>query len=283
MPGVHGIGGLLAGRKKCQGPVLLAVLRWWTSRGPLASFEKDENCKLLRHLSQRWGRRLVHVFDRGYCGSPWLGALRSFDVRFIVRFKHRFHLLDAQGDKRAAWKLARGKVGQAPRSIYDAVHHRNVAGSVLFFSVSHPDFPEWPFTLVVGRRKGLEPIYLLTNEAVNTAEDAWTVVFAYMRRWRIEMAFRHLKSDMGIQSLRVYGWEERLKLLGLLTLAYGFLMTLMVESMRTARDWLLDFACPRRGSRLRLVEVPLSRVRVALSKLWLACPCWFVRRGHLLL
>ena len=283
MPGLHGIGGVLAGRKKCQGPVLLAVLRWWTSRGPLASFEKDENCKLLRHLSQRWGRRLVHVFDRGYCGSPWLGALRGFDVRFIVRFKHRFHLLDARGEKRAAWKLARGRVGQGPRTIYDAVHRRQVAGSVLFFQVTHPDFADWPLTLVVGRRKGLEPIYLLTNEAVSTAEDAWKVVFAYMRRWRIEMAFRHLKSDMGIQSLRVYGWEDRLKLLGLLTLAYGFLMTLMAESMRIARDWLLDVACHRRGQRLRQVEVPLSRVRVALSKLWLMYPCWFVRRGCLLL
>ena len=262
---------------------MLAVLRWWTSRGERASFEKDENCKLLRHLSECWGWRLVHVFDRGYCGSPWLGALRGFEVRFIVRFKPRYHLVDPHGEKRAAWKLARGKVGQAARTIYDAVHHRNVAGSVLFFTVAHPDFPEWPLTLVVGRRKELEPIYLLTNEEGKTAEEAWKVVFAYMRRWRIKMAFRHLKSDMGIQSLRVYGWQERLKLLGLLTLAYGFLMTLMAESMGTARDWLLDVACHRRGQRLRLVEVPLSRGRMALSKLWLAFPCWFVRRGHCLL
>src|SRR5689334_21626098 len=94
-----------------------------------------------------------------------------------------------------------------------------------------------------------------------------------------EMAFRHLKSDMGVQSLRVYAWEDRLKLLGLLTLAYGFLMELMRDPLKKARDWLLDFACPRRGSRLREVEVPLSRLRLALSKLWLAFPCWFVRRG----
>jgi Transposase DDE domain len=283
VPGLHGIGGLLAGRKKRQGPVMLSVLRWWSSRGAWASFEKDENCKLLRQLSERWGRRLVHVFDRGYCGGPWLGALRCFNIRFIVRFKHRYHLLDSQGEKRAAWKIARGKVGQAPRTIYDAVHRCHVQGSVLAFQVTHPDFPDWPLTLVVGRRKGLEPIYLLTNEEVNTAEDAWKVVLAYIRRWRIEMAFRHLKSDMGIQSLRVYAWEDRLKLLGLLTLAYGFLMDLMAESLRKARDWLLDFACHRRGQRLREVEVPLSRLRLALSKLWLAFPCWFVRRGRFLL
>lgn len=279
VPGLHGIGGVLAGRKKRQGPIMLAVLRWWSSRGVWASWERDEHCKLLRQLAERWERRLVHVFDRGYGNGRWLGALRAFNVRFIVRFKHRLHLLDALGAKRAAWTLARGKKGLAPRTIYDAVHHCNVEGSVLFFPVTHPDFPDWPVTLVVGRRKGLEPIYLLTNEPVNTAEDAWRVVFAYIRRWRIEMAFRHLKSDMGVQSLRVYAWEDRLKLLGLLTLAYGFLMELMREPLRKARDWLLDFVCPRRGQRLREVEVPLSRLRLALSKLWLAFPCWFVRRG----
>lgn len=217
--------------------------------------------------------------DRGYGNSRWLGALRHFNVRFIVRFKHRLHLLDALGVKRAAWTIARGKKGLAPRTIYDAVHHRNVTGHVLFFPVTHPEYPDWSLTLVVGRRKGLEPIYLLTNEAVTTAEEAWRVVLAYIRRWRIEMAFRHLKSDMGVQSLRVYAWEDRLKLLGLLTLAYGFLMELMREPLKKARDWLLAFICPRRGSRLREVELPFSRLRLALSKLWLAFPCWFVRRG----
>jgi len=281
VPGLHGIGLLLAGRKKEQGPPQLAGIRWWTSRGALASHEKDENCRLLRLTSALFGSRVLHVFDRGYCGSPWLGALFCFQVRFLQRFKHRNHLVDEQGEKKAAWKIAAGKKGLAPRTVYDAVHHRNVQGSVLFFKVRHPDFPDWPLTLVVGRRKGLEPLYLLTNEPVETAEDAWSIVFAYIRRWRIELTFRQLKSDMAIESLRVYAWEDRLKLLGLLSLAYGFLIELMRKALRKARDWLLDFACPRRGRRLRAVEIPFSRVRLALSRLWLAFPCWFVRRGKL--
>lgn len=281
VPGLHGIGLLLAGRAVHQGPPMLAALRWWTSRGPLASYEKDESCKLLRLVSARWGSRLIHVFDRGYCGRPWLGALRGFRSRFILRWKTNYHLVDEAGEKRAAWKIARGKTGLAPRTIYDAVRHCNVAGSVLFFPVTHPDFPDWPLTLVVVRRKGGPPWYLLTNEVVNTAEDAWKVVLAYARRWRIEMAFRNLKSELAIQSLRVYDWEGRLKLLGLLTLAYAFLMDLMGEEHRTARDWLIDYACHRSGEHLRQVEIPFTRLRLALSKLWLAYPCWFVRRAAL--
>lgn len=281
VPGLHGIGLLLAGRSDRQGPAQLAVLRWWTSRGPRASYEKDENCQLLRLSMQRWGQSLIHVFDRGYGNAVWLGALRGFQARFIVRWKTRYQLVDAAGVKQAAWKIGRGKVGLAPRTIFDAMHRRHVQGSVLFFPVTHPDFPDWPLTLVIARRKGSSPWYLLTNEPVNTPEEAWKVVMAYARRGPIEMAFRNLKSELAIESLRVYEWETRLKLLGLLTLAYAFLMELMGQEGRKARDWLMAYACPRTGKRLREVEIPFTRLRIALSKLWLAYPCWFVRRGAL--
>lgn len=281
VPGMHGIGLLLAGRHESLGPPSLIAMRWWTSRGPLASYEKDENCKLLRQAAQCWGRKVVHVFDRGYASSPWLGALRGFDTRFIVRWKHKYHLISAAGVKQAAWKIARGKVGLAPRTIWDAVHHCNVEGSVLFFSVTHPDYLDWPLTLVVGRRKGGKPWYLLTNEKVETSEEAWKIVLAYARRWRVEMLFRNLKSELAIQSVRVYRWEDRLKLLGLVTLAYAFLMELMGKPKKEACSWLIDAACHRTGTHLREVELPFSRLRLALSKLWLAYPCWFVRRGRL--
>jgi len=283
VPGLHGIGLLLVGRTDQQGPAQLAALRWWTSRGPLASYEKDENCKLLRLAMQRWGEKLLHVFDRGYASSPWLGALRGFQTRFELRWKTRYQLIGPDGVKQAAWKIARGKRGLAPRTLFDAVHHRTVEGSVLFFPVTHPDYPDWPLTLVVGRRKGASPWYLLTNEPVESADDAWRIVLAYARRWQIEMAFRNLKSELAIQSLRVYDWEGRLKLLGMVTLAYGFLMELMGLEGKTARDWLIDFACHRTGKHLREVDLPFTRLRIALSKLWLAFPCAFVRRIPLLL
>ncbi|HET8842789.1 MAG TPA: transposase [Ktedonobacteraceae bacterium] len=281
VPGIHGIGLLVAGRQTSLGPPRLICMRWWTSRGGQASHEKDENCKLLRQATQWWGRSVVHIFDRGYASAPWLGALRGFDARFILRWKLKSHLRSSVGAKQSAWKIPRGKTGLAPRTIWDAVHHCNVQGSVLFFPVTHPDFPDWPLWLVVGRRKGANPWYLLTNEPVTSADDAWKVVLAYARRWRVEVLFRNLKSELAIQSLRVYRWEDRLKLLALVTLAYAFLMELMSEESKRARDWLIEYACHRTGTHLREVELPFSRLRLALSRLWLAYPCWFVRRSRL--
>ncbi len=189
VPGLHGIGLLLAGRSKQQGPAMLAALRWWTSRGPLASYEKDENCKLLRLVSQRWGHLLIPVFDRGYCGSPWLGALRGFQVRLILRWKTNYHLVDAAGNKQAAWKIARGKPGLAPRTLFDAVRRCNVEGRVLFFPVTHPDYPDWPLTLVVGRRKGGKPWYAArptrwSPRQQTPAKWCWPTLVAGRSRWR---------------------------------------------------------------------------------------------------
>ena len=62
-----------------------------------------------------------------------------------------------------------------------------------------------------------------------------------------------------------------------------FLLDLMQEENRTARDWLIEYACHRTGQPLRDVTLPFSRLRQALSKLWLTYPCWFVRRAALLL
>jgi transposase len=279
VPGLHAIGLLLASRHKAAGVVQLALMRWWTSRGVWASFGRDEQVKLLRGMQHRWGKRVLHVFDQGFAGSPWLGALYGFGVRFTVRWNKKFELVSAEGVKQPPWHFSRGKKGLAPRQLHDAVKRRTVEGTILWYPVTHPDFPGWKLTLIVSRRKNGAPWYLLTNEPVETEEQAWRIAMAYIRRWQIEMAFGHLKSEMAIQSLRVYDWEPRLKLLGLVALAYAFLMELMREGAHQARDWLLDVACHRSDSRQKEAAIPLTRLRIALSKLWQMYPCLFVRRG----
>ena len=92
---------------------------------------------------------------------------------------------------------------------------------MLWFAVRHPDLPDWPLTLVISRRKGGQPWYLLTNERVETQEQAWDMVFSYARRWKIEEQFRFQKTELRLESLRLQGWEPRRKLLLLLTLAYS--------------------------------------------------------------
>jgi hypothetical protein len=105
-----------------------------------------------------------------------------------------------------------------------------------------------------------------------TEQDAWNVVFAYARRWQIEMTWRYNKSELACESPRLWSWENRLKLLLMGSIVYAFLLTLLDESWSALRGWLLRYWCHRTGKRCRQAATPLYRLRWALSRLWLTYP-----------
>jgi hypothetical protein len=140
----------------------------------------EKECKLLRKVAKQWGRVVLHVFDRGYASSVWLGAWYGFAVRFVLRWRHDYPLVDAQGQKRLAWNILQGKRAWGKgRPLWDAKRRTIMQASVLACPVHHPDFPEWQLWLVVARRQGGSPWYLLTTATVETEEQAWAVVLAY--------------------------------------------------------------------------------------------------------
>ena len=85
VPGLQWLTVMVAGM---QGPPSLAAMRWWTSRGKLASERRTNTTSLLAQCAQAWGRRALHVFDRGYAGAPGLNQLTHHRVRFIIRWPH---------------------------------------------------------------------------------------------------------------------------------------------------------------------------------------------------
>jgi len=246
-------------------------MRWWSSRGVHASFRRDEEGKLLRTLVS-WGRMVVHIFDQGFAGAFWLGLLLAFGLRFVLRWRADYQLLDAQGNRGLAWRIALGKRGWSERTIWDSRRAQWVKASVLALPVRHPEHPESPLWLVVCRSKGRTPWYLLTEKPINTDEDAWGVAFAYMRRGQIEVTWRFNKSELAFESPRLWRRPEREKLLALATLAYAFLLHLLEPRYEPLRCWLLRYFCHRTGWHLRRVRAPLYRLRSALSRLWQRYP-----------
>ncbi|WP_151754836.1 hypothetical protein [Dictyobacter vulcani] len=165
-----------------------------------ASFKRDEQAKLLLQGVLLWGREVMHVFDQGFASSFWLGLLVAFSLRFVLRWKKDYQLVDEQGQRRAAWKIARGKRGWQQRLVWDCRRHQWVMASILALPVTHPDHREQPLWLVVARRKGGLPWYLLTAEPIANADDAWRIMFAYARRWQIELTWKENKSELAFQS-----------------------------------------------------------------------------------
>jgi hypothetical protein len=267
VPGLQWIGLSVMGR---AGPPTVAAMQWWTTRGGRTSDRRTEEQALLARCVAAWGRTVIHLWDRGFAGEPWMHVALTAAVRFVLRWPKGYKLRDAAGTERKAWQIATGKRSWGYRHVYDTRRREDRKVGVVALPIQHVtiDHPLW---LVVARPGGgREPWYLVTTEPVTTEAAAWQVVFAYARRWQIELTWRYGKSELAMESPRVWAWERRLRLLLMVTLAYAFLLSLMDEAYADLRQWLFQQWCHRTGKRSRTVVLPLYRLRTALSRLWLA-------------
>jgi len=268
VPGIHWLSVLLMGR---SGPPTVLSQEWWSTRGERATTGWSVRVAVFLQCVEAFSDSVLHIFDRGMASRSWLEMLTRHRARFVLRWPKRYHLVDHKG-KRCAWRITCGKRTMDEQWLRDAHAGTLRKVGIVYAAVHHAevDVPLW---LVVARtRKGREPWYLLTNEPVETVEDAWAVVLAYARRWQIEMAFRYEKSELGLESPRLWTWERRIKLLLIVTLAYAFLLSLLAENLSLLRTWLLRFFCHRNGRRGRETPTPLYRLRSALSRLWSTYP-----------
>lgn len=267
VPGFQWIGLVLAGMQRTP---TLAALHWWTNRGERKSDKRTEEASLLQQTIRRWGQRVCHVFDQGFAGKPWLSLLFAHRIRFILRWPGRYKLTDIAGNEQNAWQLVRGKRAWDHRLLWDARRHCSCKTGVLAVPVLYGTHS---LVLVVARRgSGQPPWYLLTNEPVASVEELWRIVLSYARRWQLELVWRYGKSELAMESPRVWTWERRKKLLLLASLAYAFLVSLLDAGNEELRTWLLQHWCHRTGKRSRETPTPLYRLRSALSRLWLAYP-----------
>ena len=266
---------LLVGK---DGVPQVVAMTWWGREKGVSGQQRQQQQARFRQVARRWGRKVRHVFDRGYGTGPWLWQLWRYRLRFVVRWKKGNKLIDASGQERKAWEIARGKRpwGEA-RLLWDTHFRVYRSTRVLALPVQHPEY-QGPLWLVVVRQgRGREPWYLLTNEPVETAEQAWDLTFSYVRRWKIEESFRFQKSELQIDSLRLRTWEPRRKMLLLVTLAYGFLLWMLSPPLWLARSRLLLAWCQRADWRLGTAKIPVYRLRWALSRLWHTHPPRFSR------
>ncbi len=290
VPGMHWLAVMIAGLSSHSGPAQVAAMQWWTKRGKQASDARTEQSRVLAWCVKEWRQRVLHIFDRGYAGHPWLSLLLYYQARFVLRWPNRYKLIglvedgrggmrpepredaDEQREGRAAWKLATGKKAWDHKLVYDTHTRQQRSIAILALPVRHPSSGTNLWLVVARAGRGREPWYLLTSDKVETKEDAWRIYFAYHRRWQVEMAFRFNKCELAMESPRLWEWENRLKLLSLVTLAYSFLLTLLRPDLHALIETLLRAFCHRTGKRGRETSTPLYRLRTALSRLWLTFP-----------
>jgi hypothetical protein len=267
VPGWHWLQVLVAGPR---GPATLAHLRWWTTRGDRASDKRTEEARVLEHVARRWGRQVVHIWDQGFAGAPWVKQALAHHARFILRWKKNYALVTRDGQVRPAWQCTRGKRSLDHRLIYDARRRCERNTGLLYLPVRVPEVPGWLWLVVARPGQGRTPWYLLTNEPLADVDAAWQVVFAYSRRWQVEMSIRYGKAELALESPRLRSWTALTKLWAITALVQAFLVSLLDDRLAPLRTWLLQRWCARSDKRSRNTPAPLYRLRLALSLLWLA-------------
>lgn len=261
--GMQWTGVLIAGM---EGIPKVAIMSWWTTKGEYAKKLREAEEEILRKCVRKWGNILLYVFDRGYASGPWLRLLQSLQVHFVIRWKKGHFFFDAKGDEKKLWQIGQGKKYCAHTQIRDSHTGEKMPCDSWWTPVWHAAYHYQLYVVKVRVRKKVW--YLITNEPVKTEKQAWEIVFAYRRRWQIETSFRYGKCELAMESPRVWDFDNRLKLLSIVTVVYAFLISLLEPLHQELVQAVLRLKCHRTGKRCREATAPLYRLRWAISRLW---------------
>jgi hypothetical protein len=84
------------------------------------------------------------------------------------------------------------------------------------------------------------------------------------------MSVRFARSELTIESSRLWFWGNRRELQLEVSFAYAFLLTLLDPELKWLKGALLQRFCPRTGKRSRDPSAPLYRLRSAMMFLFLS-------------
>jgi len=172
---------------------------------------QGENLEIIKHLkklnlfykkAKLSLKNIIHIADRGFDRKVIIKTLIALKNLFFIRAKNKKVILCNKTET---------KLYQLQFGIYPHVYIKT-----------------WDIYLNVIVLKAREKkndkketkIVLLTNIPFKKL-DLKTAKQIYQTRWKIETAFKKLKSDYGLEDFRVRKWEAIQKIISLTTLAYN--------------------------------------------------------------
>ena len=248
-------------------------MQWWTTRGKHKEDPDNIIWRLLNRIKEHIKECVLHVLDRGYANEKMLRYMFHFSQDFVIRWVKTHLLTHPEKGTKKTHLLSRSFPPVASRIVRDKVRKKNKRVTISWAPVTHSSFPDNQLFLIIIRDKKNynSPMYLVTSLSIQNAAQAWEVLFSYMHRWEAEQGFRFLKSELGLESPRLWFWDNRMKLMAIVTLVYDFLLRL-VANWKAWVDPFLRNWCHRTGERYRNTSIPLYRLRMAIShcltKMW---------------
>ena len=250
--------GGLGERKVTQGYPFLMAVRTSLAKGPaklvswqLFSYTAPDflsqnlvEWQFIQSLWQRFGQRVVFTMDRGFGRFTLLGDMACLGMRFVVRLKGDSKV-DSGDDRLISLKwLAYAMALVHCKRVYCTVEGRYKIARYGWRKVKRPEVKGDLYLVIEWLEEEKEPWILLTNELVQSAEDAWRIIRIYWRRMEVEQTLRYLMSELGIESFRVRSIEAIKKLFALAMTVLACLVELfeaepeLVEALCRLGRWL---------------------------------------------
>jgi hypothetical protein len=187
-------------------------------------------------------------------------------VHFLIRWKKGHHFLDEEGEEKSLGQIGKSKRSWGQRMIWDEKKKEERKTGIVALPVKHARYAGQLWVVIV--RRGGEPWYLITNRCIETEEQAWECYKAYCRRWQVETVFPYEKSELALETIRIWKHDKRKKLLHMVSLVHSFLLHVLGQEHSELLEWLLRQYCHRTGNKQKEATVPLYRLRWAMSRLW---------------
>jgi len=244
----------------------VCLMSWWTNQGKFKEEGSNIIYRMLKQIHQNLGRAVLHVLDRGYANTNMIAWFLKFEQDWLIRWKTTHLLFNEQEQLKPTHLLARSYKARQSRLMWDKERKKQKRVAIAWAAVKHPDYPEYQLSMIIIRNKNQtsKPIYLLTSLLIDSPKLAWQIAFSYLHRWNIEQAFRFGKSELAMESPRLWFWQNRLKLMAIVALVYDFLLRL-IRNWNPAAKLLMRRWAHRTGNRYRKASIPVYRLRLAIS------------------
>ena len=225
VPGFNWLQLLVTGMK---GTPVLAHLCWWTTRGKKASTKREDRRQNPAKSSQIMGPEGYSPLGSWVCRQSLDNTGTRSSSAFYRTLEHNATIwwdpMDA--NRKAGRSLAANVPGTIAWSGMpaDAVSGKQAS---LHFPFICPTMTALSFWSSLVQALDANPGISSPPNPFTPLEQAWKIVFAYARRWQIEMSLRFTKCEMAFESPRLLAWQARLKFLLIASLAYAFLLSLL--------------------------------------------------------
>jgi hypothetical protein len=219
----------------CGFPLMKLVGVFSLATGVLLDYAKgnkhQSELRLLKGLLDHFKPGDLVVADRGFCSYVLMALLLSRNVHALFRLHHSrpADLRNGQrlghNDRLVTWSKPNQRPRWLPRSWWKRIP-RKLTVRVIRHVLHSPGYRA-------------ESVILVTTLLDPQKYPAQDIAKLYVRRWKIELWFRDIKTSMGMETLRCLSPQMVHKELEMFFIAYNFIRCLLVQA-GTIHDVELD-------------------------------------------